>query len=64
MNNFLVKIFISAIEKYIGKYAQKFKVEVNDEGELGFTITIKVFEPLNDVMKKAGSTLSGLIKKI
>ena len=63
MNALFIKIFVATIEKYIGKYAKKFKVEVNDEGEAGFTITVKVFDTLDNVMKKAGTTLSGLITK-
>lgn len=63
MNSLFIKIFVATIEKYIGKYAKKFKVEINDEGEAGFTINVKVFDTLDSVMSKAGSTLSGLISK-
>lgn len=67
MNSILKKAFtkllIGSIEKYFGKYTSKMKVEVNDEGEAGFTINIKVFDTLDSVMTKAGQTLSGLIKK-
>lgn len=58
-----IGILVSSIEKYFGKYTGKMKVEVNDEGDAGFTINIKVFDTLDNVMKKAGSTLSGLISK-
>ena len=63
MNTLFIKIFVATIEKYIGKYAKKFKVEINDEGDAGFTINVKVFDTLDSVMSKAGSTLSGLISK-
>lgn len=63
MNSLFIKIFVATIEKYIGKYAKKFKVEINDEGDAGFTINVKVFDTLDSVMSKAGSTLSGLISK-
>lgn len=58
-----IGLIVSSIEKYFGKYTDKMKVEVNDEGEAGFTINIKVFDTLDSVIKKAGSTLSGLIIK-
>lgn len=61
MNILFKKMFVSAIHKYFGKYAKNMEVNINDEGEKGFTITIKVFDTLDSVMKKAGNTLSGLI---
>lgn len=67
MNQFLrdsiIKMFVRYIEGYIGKVAKKFTVNVQDEGEAGFTVTIKVFDSLNSVISKASSTLSGLISK-
>lgn len=67
MNKFfkeaIVKMFVSQIEKYLGKYAKKFTVNIQDDNEAGFTITIKVFDSLNSVISKASSTLSGLLKK-
>lgn len=58
-----IGLIVRSIEKYFGKYTDKMKVEVNDEGKAGFTINIKVFDTLDSVIKKAGSTLSGLIIK-
>lgn len=67
MNNIvkesLIKMFVKFIEGYIGKFAQKFTVNIQDDGEQGFTITVKVFDSLNSVIKKATSTLSGILKK-
>ena len=57
-----IGLIVSGIEKYFGKYTDKMKVEVNDEGKNGFTIKIKVFDTLDSVMNKAGKTLTGLIK--
>ena len=59
----LIKMFVKYIEGYIGKFAKKFTVSIQDEGEAGFTITVKVFDTLNNVMSKATATLSGLLKK-
>lgn len=55
-------MFVKFIEGYIGKFAKKFTVDIVDNGEQGFTITVKVFDSLNSVLQKAGKTLSGLIK--
>ena len=67
MNNIIketmIKMFVKFIEGYIGKFARKFTVNIQDDGEQGFTITVKVFDSLNSVLKKAGNTLSGLLKK-
>lgn len=67
MNNIvkemMIKMFVKFIEGYIGKFAKKFTVDIVDNGEQGFTITVKVFDSLNSVLQKAGKTLSGLIKK-
>lgn len=63
LNEIMIKTFVKFLESYIGKFAKKFTVNVNDEGSNGFTITIKVFDSLNSVMQKASSTLSGLLKK-
>lgn len=66
MNNIIkegmIKLFIKFIEGYIGKFAKKFTVNVVDDGEQGFTITVKVFDSLNNVLQKAGKTLNGLLK--
>jgi len=66
MNNIIketmIKMFVKFIEGYIGKFARKFTVDIKDEGEQGFTITVKVFDSLNSVLQKAGKTLSGLLK--
>ena len=59
----LIKMFVKYIEGYIGKFAKKFTVNIQDDGEAGFTITVKVFDTLNNVMSKATATLSGLLKK-
>ena len=58
----MIKLFIKFLEGYIGKFAKKFTVDIQDEGEQGFTITVKVFDSLNTVLQKAGKTLSGLLK--
>lgn len=58
----MIKLFIKFIEGYIGKFAKKFTVNVVDNGEQGFTITVKVFDSLNNVLQKAGKTLNGLLK--
>lgn len=67
MNQFIrdgiIKMFVKYIEGYIGKVAKKFTVNVQDDGEAGFTITVKVFDSLNSVVSKATTTLSGLINK-
>ena len=67
MNNIIrdsiIKMFVKYIEGYIGKVAKKFVINIQDDGEAGFTITIKVFDSLNSVVQKATSTLSGLISK-
>lgn len=66
MNNIIketmIKMFVKFIEGYIGKFARKFTVDIKDEGEQGFTITVKVFDSLNNVLQKAGKTLNGLLK--
>ncbi len=66
MNNIvkemMIKMFVKFIEGYIGKFAKKFTVDIVDDGEQGFTITVKVFDSLNSVLQKAGKTLTGLIK--
>lgn len=59
----MTKLIVSQIEKYMGKYTKKCNVSVQDDGEAGFTVTIRVFESLNSVISKASSTLSGLISK-
>lgn len=59
----MIKLFIKFIEGYIGKFARKFTVNVEDNGEQGFVITVKVFDSLNNVLQKAGKTLNGLLKK-
>lgn len=58
----MIKMFVKFIEGYIGKFAKKFTVDIVDDGEQGFTITVKVFDSLNSVLQKAGKTLTGLIK--
>lgn len=66
MNNIIkegmIRLFIKFLEGYIGKFAKKFTVDIQDEGEQGFTITVKVFDSLNTVLQKAGKTLSGILK--
>ena len=59
----MTKLIVSQIEKYMGKYTKKCNVSVQDDGEAGFTVTIKVFESLSTVMTNATKTLSGLLKK-
>lgn len=59
----IIKMFVKYIEGYIGKVAKKFTVNVQDDGEAGFTITVKVFDSLQSVVSKATTTLSGLLKK-
>ena len=63
MKKAMVKLFIKVIETYMGKYAKKVSVEIKDEGVNGFEINIKVFDSLDNVLKKAGNTLSGILKK-
>lgn len=63
MKKALTKIFIKVIETYMGKYAKKVSVEIRDEGLNGFEINVKVFDSLDNVLKKAGNTLSGILKK-
>ena len=59
----MIKTIVSIIEKHIGKIAKKFTVNLQDDGEAGFTVTIRVFESLSTVMTNATKTLSGLLKK-
>lgn len=59
----MTKLIVSQIEKYMGKYTKKCNVAVQDDGEAGFTVTIRVFESLSTVMTNATKTLSGLLKK-
>lgn len=59
----IIKMFVSQIEKYLGKYAKKFTVNIQDDAEAGFTITIKVFDSLSSVVSKASTTLTGLLNK-
>lgn len=56
------KLIISAIEKWLGKITQKFTVNVEDKGE-SFTITINVFESMQNFTKGVTKTLAGLMKK-
>lgn len=66
MNNIIkegmIKLFIKFLEGYIGKFAKKFTVDIQDNGEEGFIIKVTVFDTLNNVLQKAGKTLSGLLK--
>lgn len=59
----MIKTIVSILEKHIGKIAKKFTVNLQDDGEAGFTVTIKVFDSLSTVMTNATKTLSGLLKK-
>lgn len=59
----MIKGVVSIIEKNIGKIAKKFTVNLQDDGEAGFTVNIKVFDSLNTVVSNATKTLSGLLKK-
>lgn len=59
----MIKTVVKIIEQHIGKIAKKFSVNLQDDGEAGFTVTIKVFDSLNTVVSNATKTLSGLLKK-
>ena len=59
----MIKTIVKIIEQHIGKIAKKFTVNMQDDGEAGFTVTIKVFDSLNTVVTNATKTLSGLLKK-
>lgn len=59
----MIKTIVKIIEQHIGKIAKKFSVNLQDDGEAGFTVTIKVFDSLNTVVSNATKTLSGLLKK-
>ena len=59
----MIKTVVKIIEQHIGKIAKKFTVNMQDDGEAGFTVTIKVFDSLNTVVSNATKTLSGLLKK-
>lgn len=59
----MIKTIVKIIEQHIGKIAKKFTVNMQDDGEAGFTVTIKVFDSLNTVVSNATKTLSGLLKK-
>ena len=65
MNKIIIGIIVSQIEKFIGKYAKNFHVDVKDEGQNGFTITINVFESLDTVLtglkNKGINVLNGII---
>ena len=65
MNKIIIGIIVAQIEKFIGKYAEKFNVDVKDNGESGFTITIDVFESLDTVMtglkNKGINVLNGIL---
>ena len=62
VNEFATKLIVNLIEKWLGKIAKKFTVNVKDEGEQ-FTITITIFESMANFVKATTATLSGLMKK-
>ena len=66
MNILIKQIIISKIVKYLENLlgnSKKFSVNIQDDKDKGFTITIKVFDSINNVLLKASNTLAGLLKK-
>ena len=61
VNEITTKLIVAMIEKWLGKIAKKFTVNVKDEGD-HFIVTITIFETMANFVKATTNTLSGLLK--